>query len=95
MTSVLEPLVGELSVTRQQLVSQAETIGALRADLANAQATVAMLEARTAVRGRWLWARWWPLALVVVATALAGLLAMPRRWRVLISGAAKRVGTAG
>jgi hypothetical protein len=34
MTAVLEPIMAELSLSRRQLVDQAETIGQLRAELA-------------------------------------------------------------
>jgi excisionase family DNA binding protein len=86
MASVLEPLVGELSVTRQQLVSQAETIGTLRADLANARATVATLEAQRAPQtvqppittASTLWellSRWWPMV-ATLAVAIAVVLVL-------------------
>jgi hypothetical protein len=40
----LEPVMLELRLSRKQLVSQAEQIGTLRADLATAQARIATLE---------------------------------------------------
>jgi excisionase family DNA binding protein len=90
ISTVLGPLVAELAATRQDgtrkdviIREQAETIGELRA-------TVATLEARTAVQTvvvpteppvtwRWLWARWWPLlATVVVAIVVAVAVLWPR-----------------
>jgi excisionase family DNA binding protein len=46
MSSVLEPVMAELSLSRQQLVSQAETIGTLRAELA-AERSKSPLDAHT------------------------------------------------
>jgi len=48
MTSVLEPVMAELSLSRQQLVSQAETIGTLRAELAAERQAKSTLTASTA-----------------------------------------------
>jgi excisionase family DNA binding protein len=45
MTSVLEPIMTELSLSRQQLVSQAETIGRQGAELERAASTIVALGA--------------------------------------------------
>lgn len=67
VTSVLEPLVAELSVTRQQLVVQAEQIGQLRAERDGLQASILAAQTATPLSestGAG-WRRWWPVALVL------------------------------
>jgi len=79
MSSVLEPMMAELSVTRHQLVSQAETIGRVTAERDAAQtAHASILAAQSAPASVGapvpVWRSWWPwlmlLAVVVLSITL-------------------------
>jgi excisionase family DNA binding protein len=84
MTGVLEPLMAELSLSRQQLVSQAETIGQLRAENRALLASTAPQPAEPTTESpiplsRRL-TRWLVLGLVLVGvlSTVVALLAWPR-----------------
>jgi hypothetical protein len=89
--SLLEPLVATIERQADQLVSQAETIGSLRADLAVARAAISSLEARIAPqtveptselpdRPLRFWQPWWMImgAIAVAIVLAVALLAWPR-----------------
>lgn len=83
VSSVLEPLVAELGASRHQLVSQAETIGQLRAENAALESRLALQEspqsAPLAVTPAvTLWRSWGPWLLALAALVAAALLAWPR-----------------
>jgi excisionase family DNA binding protein len=92
ITSVLEPVMAELSLSRQQLVSQAETIGMLRAENDALRAAQSPIQPReTASRPEATtepsvppWRSWpalglWALLAALIAAGVAAvLLAWPR-----------------
>lgn len=90
LTPILAPIVAELTATRQQLVSQAETIGRQSAELDAARAQISTLLAHTEAQAaeptteppqaRWSrWVEWSPtVVLLVVTLVLAVLLLVPQ-----------------